>query len=188
LSRLLVTATGFGLLIGFINHSQVVITINYNTLPDFYTTKHSTLIFSVYLHLSPLSVSWHHRLTLQILHTKKVFNSHDQLFSNYEPSTVVSHLELTRKRGSVSPINPCSDTRETLLLTVRGDARRCEAMHDSSWLCSARLGSARRKHRVAYCCVNVGACFDVIVHAWRKYATISPPFSGSKNKPSKIPA
>jgi hypothetical protein len=24
----------------------------------------------------------------------EVFNSHDQLFSNYEPSTVVSHLEL----------------------------------------------------------------------------------------------
>jgi hypothetical protein len=58
LSPVLVTATGFGLVIGFINHSQIVTTINYNIVPDFYTTKHSTLIFSVYLHSSSLSVSW----------------------------------------------------------------------------------------------------------------------------------
>jgi hypothetical protein len=36
----------------------------------------------------------------------------------------------------------------------------------------SRLGSARRKHRFVYCCVIVGACFDVTVLAWRKYATI----------------
>jgi hypothetical protein len=48
----------------------------------------------------------------------EVFNSHNQLFSNYEPSMVVSHLELTSKRASVSPINPWSDTRETLLPTL----------------------------------------------------------------------
>jgi hypothetical protein len=57
LSRVLATTTGFGLVIGFINHLQVVTTINYNIVPNFYTTKHSTLIFSVYLHLSSLSVS-----------------------------------------------------------------------------------------------------------------------------------
>jgi hypothetical protein len=57
LSRVLVTATGFGFVIVFINHSQVVTIINYNTVPDFHTTKHSTLIFSVYLHLSSLCVS-----------------------------------------------------------------------------------------------------------------------------------
>jgi hypothetical protein len=124
--------------------------------------------------------------------TLKVFNSHDQIFSNYKTSTVVSHLELTRKRAPVSPINPWSDTRETLQFlrhcwkawrhcwrghvtlptscviqvfiavawqrTRRGDAR----------LITARLGSARRKHRFVYCCVIVGACFDVTVLAWRK--------------------
>jgi hypothetical protein len=31
LSRVLVTETGFGLVIGFINHSQVLTTITYNT-------------------------------------------------------------------------------------------------------------------------------------------------------------
>jgi hypothetical protein len=40
---------GFGLVIGFINHLQVVTTNKYNTVTDFHTTDHSTLIFSVYL-------------------------------------------------------------------------------------------------------------------------------------------
>jgi hypothetical protein len=108
MSRVLVTAKGFGLVIGFINYSQVVTTINYNTVPDFYTTKHSTLIISVYLHLSSLSVSWQ-RISIQELSqshtsnvTHKVFNSHDPLFSNYEPSTVVSHLELTNHYSRTS--------------------------------------------------------------------------------------
>jgi hypothetical protein len=125
----------------------------------------------------------------------EVFNSHDPLFSNYESSTVVSHLELTRKRASVSPINPWSDMQENApsngtsvvasLLnswrhcwrghvtlphscviqvfiavasqqTRQGDARRGDAR-----LVTARLGLARRKHRFFYCCVIVGACFDV---------------------------
>jgi hypothetical protein len=43
-----------------------------------------------------------------------------------------------------------------------------EAMCDLS-----RLGSARRKHRFGYCCVIVGACFDVTILAWRKYATVN---------------
>jgi hypothetical protein len=33
-------------------------------------------------------------------------------------------------------------------------------------------GSARRKQHFVYCCVIAGACFDVTVVAWRKYATI----------------
>jgi hypothetical protein len=37
---------------------------------------------------------------------------------------------------------------------------------------TAELGSARRKHRFVYCCVIAGTCFEVIVLAWRKYATI----------------
>jgi hypothetical protein len=52
LSRVLATKTGFGLVIGFINCLQVVTIINYNTVADFHSTKHSTPIFSVYFQLS----------------------------------------------------------------------------------------------------------------------------------------
>jgi hypothetical protein len=38
LSRVLVTKTGFGLVIEFINRSQVVTTINYNTVTNFHST------------------------------------------------------------------------------------------------------------------------------------------------------
>jgi hypothetical protein len=47
------------------------------------------------------------------------------------------------------------------------EARRCATRHGS-----ARLGSARRKHRIIYCCVIAEACFDVTVLAWHKYTTI----------------
>jgi hypothetical protein len=57
--------------------------------------------------------------------TLKIFNSHDQIFPNYEPSTAVCYRELTRERASVSPINPWSDTRETLLPTVLQLLRHC---------------------------------------------------------------
>jgi hypothetical protein len=42
--------TGFGLVIGLIDHLQVLTTNNYNTVTDFHTTKHSTPISSVCLH------------------------------------------------------------------------------------------------------------------------------------------
>jgi hypothetical protein len=51
-SRVLVTETGFGLVIGFINHSEVVTTINYNTVTNFHSTStphqssQSDLLFS----------------------------------------------------------------------------------------------------------------------------------------------
>jgi hypothetical protein len=41
---------GLVIVIGFIGNLQVVATNNYNAATDFHTTKHSTLIFSVYLH------------------------------------------------------------------------------------------------------------------------------------------
>jgi hypothetical protein len=37
-------------MIRFINNLQAVTTINYNPVTDFHTTKHSTLLSSVYLH------------------------------------------------------------------------------------------------------------------------------------------
>jgi hypothetical protein len=40
--------TEFGLVIGFINHLQVVTITKYNTVTDFHITNHSTLIYSVY--------------------------------------------------------------------------------------------------------------------------------------------
>jgi hypothetical protein len=72
----LMIKTGIGLVIGFINRLQIVITINYNTVPDFYTAKQSTLISSVYLHCSSriyhtgtIQVSLNH--TLQISRNTK---------------------------------------------------------------------------------------------------------------------
>jgi hypothetical protein len=53
--------------------------------------------------------------------------------------------------------------------TRRGDA----FCHGSVWFGSALLGTAQRKHHFVYCCVIMGACFDVTVLAWRKYTTIS---------------
>jgi hypothetical protein len=46
----------------------------------------------------------------------EVFNSHDQIFSNYEPFAAVCYRELTRKRASVSPVKPLSDKREMFQL------------------------------------------------------------------------
>jgi hypothetical protein len=121
----------------------------------------------------------------------EIFNSQDQIFSNYEPSTAVSHLELACKHASISAINPWSDTRETLQLL-----RHCWNSWHHCWRghvtlphsCviqefiavvwqqmrwgDARLSSAWRKHCFVYCCIIVGACFDVTVLAWHKYATI----------------
>jgi hypothetical protein len=42
--------TGFGLVIGFINHLQVVTATKYNTVTDFHTTNHYTPIFYIYFH------------------------------------------------------------------------------------------------------------------------------------------
>jgi hypothetical protein len=39
MSRVLVTETGFGMVVGFINHSQVVATNNYNTVPDLHNLQ-----------------------------------------------------------------------------------------------------------------------------------------------------
>jgi hypothetical protein len=100
-----------------------------------------------------------------------------------------------------TPINPWSATRETLQLLLhcwkawghcwRGrvilphscviqvfiavawqQTRRGEAMPRDARLVTARLGSARKKHRFVNCCVIAGTCFGAAVLAWRKYATL----------------
>jgi hypothetical protein len=94
-----------------------------------------------YIHTSPLLVMQlkTQKLVLQITPnithkeslslTLKVFNSHNQIFSHYEPSTAVCYRELTRKRASVSLTNPSSDTWETLLPTVLQLLRHCWCDH-----------------------------------------------------------
>jgi hypothetical protein len=46
---------GFGLLIGFTDHLQVITTNNYHTIADIHTTNHSTLSL---LSLFPLVFTW----------------------------------------------------------------------------------------------------------------------------------
>jgi hypothetical protein len=86
----------------------------------------------------------------------EIFNSHDQLFSNYEPSTVVSHPEVTRKQASVSPINPWSDAGNASI--VASLLKRDHVTPPHSWViqvliavawqqtmrCDARLVTARQ--------------------------------------------
>jgi hypothetical protein len=56
--------------------------------------------------------------------------------------------------------------------------RRDEGLvHGLVRLGSALLGTARREDRFVYCCVIAGACFDVTVLAWRKYATLLSVFT-----------
>jgi hypothetical protein len=64
-----------------------------------------------------------------------------------------------------------------VFIAVAGN-NEAELVHGSVWFGSPRLGSAilgtaRRKHRFVYYCVIAGACFDVTILTWRKFATIS---------------
>jgi hypothetical protein len=71
---------------------------------------------------------------------------------------------LTRSHDP-SPLLRHPSVYSSCLATNEG--KRCATRHGS-----ARLGSARRKHRFVYCCVIVGACFDVTVLTWRKCSAI----------------
>jgi hypothetical protein len=95
LSRVLVTKDGILIVIGFINHLQVVTTTKYNTVTDFHTTNHSTLIFSVCFHQSPLFVSWQ-----RIYNTLTVNKSSNHILSLHRPTS-----------NSSTTIFPISDLR-----------------------------------------------------------------------------
>jgi hypothetical protein len=58
-------------------------------------------------------------------HTFKSSQDDCSQLATHELLAAVSHRELTRKRASVSPINPWPDTRETLLPTVLQLLRHC---------------------------------------------------------------
>jgi hypothetical protein len=76
---------------------------------------------------------------------------------------------LTRSRDPSLFLRHPSVCSCCLATTRRGDATRWA---NRSGLGSALLVSARRKHRFVYYCVITGACFDVTVLVWRKYATL----------------
>jgi hypothetical protein len=193
--RVIVPMIGF--ISSWVTHAHLI-TLKYSsTALSLIYTIYSTSLHTHKDSQSPLVVP-QQRLSTQKLtqsHTSnvthKVFNSHDPLFSNYKPSSVVSHLELSdiysRSSFSLSykPLiwhagkrsNCCATADEVTwpfptlasskcLYLLPGN-KRGEAMRDS-----LRLGSARRKHRFVYCCVIAAACFNVTVLAWRKYATI----------------
>jgi hypothetical protein len=79
MSHVLVTKTGFGLVIEFINRLQVVITITSNTAPDLhtFTPLQSSQSISTCLHYSFLGNGSQHRnyhtLNLQMLHINQTF-------------------------------------------------------------------------------------------------------------------
>jgi hypothetical protein len=152
-----------------------------------------------YTHTSPLLVTQlKQELALQITPnvthkesislTLKVFNSQDQIFVfTYEPSAAVCYRELLLR----TLINPWSDMWENAitvgsLLTQSRDpslllhhpsvyscclatneVRRCDERLVTAW-----LGMEKTPLRLLLC--NPGACFNVTVLAWRKYATLLP--------------
>jgi hypothetical protein len=116
----------FRLVIGFINHLEVVTTINYNTVPDFYTTEHSTLISSVSLHCSSriyhtgtMQVSLDY--TLQVLHINRVFQSHFK-------SSQVDELSSSTMNSELSTQNPVTHqpTISLQLTLLNWNCTNCE--------------------------------------------------------------
>jgi hypothetical protein len=71
----------------------------YSAIADLHHLQHTVahaLGFSVYISRLPATALNTEDTTVSPFNvTHKILNSHVPLFSNYEPSTVVSHLELT---------------------------------------------------------------------------------------------
>jgi hypothetical protein len=129
----------FGLVIGFIGYLQVVTTINYNTVPDFHTTKHSTLFSSVYLHWSSriyntgtIKVSLNHTFPISLCYSIHMGHAIAQAISRWlptaaargsSPGLVMWDLWWTKwhwgrfpPRTSVSPANFHSTNCSTITL------------------------------------------------------------------------
>jgi hypothetical protein len=140
------------LVIGFINHLDVVTTNNYNTVTDFRTTKHSTLLSSVCLPYSSriyntgtIKVSLHHTLPIS-LHCSipEVFKSHgkssqpDFLYSSAFLVPIRSELSAHRSRYIAAERTwTYSNTYDVI------------AIQPVYW----RVDRTYRKHSFLYCCV-----------------------------------
>jgi hypothetical protein len=82
-------------------------------------------------------------------------------------------VSLLMRSCDPSPLLPHPSIYSCCLAT--DEARRGGANDErlvTSQLVSARFESSRRKHCFIYCYIIAGACFDVTVLSWRKYATI----------------
>jgi hypothetical protein len=119
-------------------------------------------------------------------------------------NSAISHRGLTRKRASVSPINPWSDTRETLLPTVLQLLRHCWRGHVTpsqySWSVTScacvevclpirnletdRVTSLFHCLYVYYLETADSVAQPLLV--WGKYATIFSSFSAFRNCLSSV--
>jgi hypothetical protein len=150
---------GFGLLVGFIGCLQVVTTINYYPSVDFHTTKHSTLISSVYLHYSSriyntgtMKISLNHTIPIPLYYsTHKVFKSQvkssqaDLLFSS--STTNFSWLSLTKNWLVPEPNEFCH-------FHCRGtDTSSQETQVTWPPPTAAWLHRGHGKHSLLYCCM-----------------------------------
>jgi hypothetical protein len=128
LSHVLVTETGFGLVIGFINRLQVVTTITYNTVPGFHNLQ-SLYCNLLSLHLSSLSVSWQRISTQELSHSQSSNITHKsdliitrQFFAGWPLvfSCAPSPNSLCYSRASAAPKTVTSFTSPGLELSSFG--------------------------------------------------------------------
>jgi hypothetical protein len=75
--------TGFGLVIGFIDHLQVVTTNNYNTITDFHTFQITVSLFQPAL--ISLNISWQQLLTMVPFELKSCLNGGSHITSRHGP-------------------------------------------------------------------------------------------------------
>jgi hypothetical protein len=135
MSRVLVTETEFGLVIGFINCLQLVITINYNTVSNFHSTRtprQSSQSISTCLHYPFSGNGYQHRnydsLTLQMLHINQVFCSHVKSSQGNELSSSINFTPLITRTLNLELWTPSLNWNISLLLT-RSDLLQLRTFH-----------------------------------------------------------
>jgi hypothetical protein len=116
------------------------------------------------LHHEPSTAVYSRELTAHYSRTSFSFSYKPLIWHAGNDSIVASLLKrvtsLVTRSLDPSPLLRHASVYSCCLAT--NEARRCATRH----------GTSRRKHRFVYCCVISGACFDVTVLAWRKYATL----------------
>jgi hypothetical protein len=102
LLRVLVTKTGFGLVIGFIDHSQAITTINYNIVHDLQNLQ--SLHYNLLI-LFPLVFAIHFLATVLSTQTIRVLLNHTlQMLLHYSTHKVfTSHLKSSIHKIRSSP-------------------------------------------------------------------------------------